>query len=101
MAGEHHFVSSSSLRACIATAVADEHDLLTVEAGSGDRRQDLHRLRVPRGPTIDRREALQQPVTLAELADELRPRAAAQQDGDAGRGDLYDYRRSDARNGWY
>ena len=70
----------------VAPAVADEDDLVTGEAGGGDRRHKLHGLPVLRAPTVDRRKPLEQPVPLAELADELLSRAAAQQDRDARRG---------------
>ena len=61
----------------VAPGVADEDDLVTGEAGRGDPPHKLYELGVPRAPTVDRGEPLEQPVPLAELADERRPRAAA------------------------
>jgi hypothetical protein len=37
----------------VASGVADEEDLVTGEAGGGDPRHKLHRLPVPRAPTVD------------------------------------------------
>ncbi len=71
----------------VAPGVANEDDLVPGEAGRGDPRHKLHGLGVPQVPTVDRGELLEQPVPLAELADERGPRAAAQQDRDAGRGE--------------
>jgi hypothetical protein len=74
----------------VAPGVADEDDLVTGEAGGDDPRHKLHGLAVPRAPTVDRREPLEQSVPLAELADEQHARAAAQQNRDAGRGEALD-----------
>ena len=74
----------------VASGVADEDDLVSGEAGGSDPRHKLHELDVPQAPTVDRGEPVEQPVPLAELADERRPRAAAQQDRDAGRGEALD-----------
>ncbi|MGH2927995.1 MAG: hypothetical protein ACRDL8_07320, partial [Solirubrobacteraceae bacterium] len=46
----------------VTPGVADEHDLVTSEAGGGDPRPKLEGLRVPWAPTVDRREPLEQPV---------------------------------------
>jgi len=37
----------------VAAGVADEHDLVSREVGGGDPRHKLHRLGVPRAPTVD------------------------------------------------